>query len=69
MNKIMILLLTGFVAGILLAPRKGSITRRRLIDGAERLSDKLSDIFDKGQEGTENMEEELLLVPKMSTLI
>ncbi|MEP6747301.1 MAG: YtxH domain-containing protein [Bacteroidota bacterium] len=47
MNKITIALLAGFVAGILLAPDKGSVTRKKLNDGFDDLSDKLSDLRDK----------------------
>ena len=43
----MIALLLGFVAGVLLAPDKGSVTRKRLNDGFDSLSDKLSDLLDE----------------------
>lgn len=43
----MIALLAGFAAGILLAPDKGSVTRKKLNDGFDDLAGKLSDLKDK----------------------
>ena len=41
MNKVLIALLAGIATGILIAPRKGSATRDKLVDGFNDLADKL----------------------------
>lgn len=47
MNKVLIALLTGVAIGILVAPAKGSETRKKLVDGFNDLADELSDLKDK----------------------
>ena len=47
MNKVLLALATGFVAGILLAPDKGSVTRQRIYDSMDDLTDKLADLKSK----------------------
>jgi gas vesicle protein len=44
MNKVVIALATGFTLGILFAPRKGSETRQRLVDGFDDLAANIDDI-------------------------
>ncbi len=57
----MIALLLGFVAGVLLAPEKGSVTRKKLNDGFDGLSDKLSDLLNEFSPGNSRQE-----LPKLS---
>ena len=43
MNKTLLLLLTGFVAGILLAPRKGSETWEMVLDKIDEMKGEVTD--------------------------
>lgn len=60
MSKIITALLAGVVIGILVAPRKGSETRRRLMDGAldiqEDINDFIHDTTDNINSGLETAE-------------
>jgi gas vesicle protein len=47
MNKVFMALLAGIAVGILIAPAKGSETRKKLQDGFNGLADELSDLKDK----------------------
>jgi len=47
MNKVLMALLAGIAVGILIAPAKGSETRKKLQDGFDRLADNLSGLKDK----------------------
>ncbi|MEP6747373.1 MAG: YtxH domain-containing protein [Bacteroidota bacterium] len=47
MNKVLIALLAGIAVGILIAPDKGSVTRKKLKDGFDELADELSGLKDK----------------------
>ena len=51
MKKVMIALLAGLGAGILIAPDKGSVTRKKLSDGFDDLSDWLTDLKNKFMPG------------------
>jgi gas vesicle protein len=68
MNKVMIALLTGFVAGILLAPEKGTVTRKKICDNFNGLSDKLTDYIDKLSPAGTGMQEPSVIAPKMNDL-
>ena len=54
MKKRLLLLLAGIGIGILLAPDKGSATRRKIIDSfddlKESLADQAGDLYDQGKE-------------------
>jgi gas vesicle protein len=65
----MIALMAGFAAGILLAPDKGSVTRKKLSDGFDYLADKLSDLKDKFATEKADVTEEATFVPKMSASV
>ncbi len=43
MNKTLLLILTGVAAGLLLAPRRGSETWQKIVDGFEGLKDRVAD--------------------------
>jgi gas vesicle protein len=69
-TKVITGVLAGVVVGILIAPRKGSETRKKLSDSVNDLSDCIQDIIevtrekvnalaDKGVENVENMESQL----------
>ena len=67
MNKVLLALVTGFVAGVLLAPDKGSVTR-------QKIADRFSDLADRISGATENFSHEEYdfinsgpIVPKMNT--
>lgn len=45
MSKVLTALLAGVAIGILVAPRKGSETRKKIIDGASSLQEDLSDFI------------------------
>ena len=47
MNKVLLALATGFVAGILLAPDKGSVTRQKITDAFDDMTDKLAELKNK----------------------
>jgi hypothetical protein len=47
MNKVMTALLAGFAAGILPAPDKSSVTRKKINDNFDDLPGKPSDLKDK----------------------
>jgi len=47
MNKIIVALVAGIAVGMLMAPAKGSVTRRKIVDGFNGLADELSDLKDK----------------------
>jgi hypothetical protein len=51
MSKVLTALLAGIAIGILVAPRKGSETRRRLLDGALDIQDDINDFI---HDATEN---------------
>ncbi|MEO5684862.1 MAG: YtxH domain-containing protein [Chitinophagaceae bacterium] len=69
MNKVMIALIAGFVAGILLAPEKGSITRKKLNDGFDDLSNKLADLKEKFTPEESSEADGLPGIPKMSATV
>ena len=54
MNKTLLLILTGVAAGLLLAPRRGSETWQKIVDGFEGLKDRVSDnaedLMDEGSD-------------------
>ncbi len=54
MNKTFLTLLVGIGIGILVAPRKGSDTWKKLVDGFDEYKDKLSnegnDLVEKGKD-------------------
>jgi hypothetical protein len=52
MSKILTALVAGIAIGILVAPRKGSETRRRIIDGALDIQDDINDFI---HDTTENI--------------
>ena len=52
MSKILTALLAGVAIGILVAPRKGSETRRRILDGALDIQDDINDFI---QDTSENI--------------
>jgi gas vesicle protein len=45
MSKVLTALLAGIVIGVLVAPRKGSETRRRIIDGALDFRDDINEFI------------------------
>lgn len=47
MNKVLVALIAGIAVGMLIAPAKGSVTRRKIVDGVNGLADELSDLKDK----------------------
>ena len=47
MNKIIITILAGIAIGILIAPAKGSVTRKRIEDGFDDMVDSLMKLADK----------------------
>ena len=47
MNKVLIALLTGVAIGILIAPAKGSVTRKKIVDGLNDVADELTDLKDR----------------------
>lgn len=53
MNKALVALLAGIVIGILIAPAKGSETRKKLKKGLDGLGDGLSELKDKYLPGEE----------------
>jgi len=55
MNKVLLALATGFVAGILLAPDKGSVTRQRIYDSMDDLTDKLAELKSKFSSAEERL--------------
>ena len=65
----MIALLVGFAAGILLAPDKGSVTRKKLSDGIDDLAGKLSDLADKFTPENTGISEEPVSTPKLSATV
>ena len=69
MNKILIALLAGFAAGILLAPHKGSVTRKKLSDGFDDLSNNLSNLIEKFTPDQNSVEEAASAVPKMKASV
>jgi gas vesicle protein len=69
MNKVLIALLAGFAAGILLAPDKGSVTRKKITDRFNDLSDKLSDFAEKITSEGGSISSPKATVPKMSEAI
>ena len=66
MNKVLFALITGFIAGLLLAPDKGSVTRKKLTDGLNDLSDKLSDLAGQFIPEESSLSGNEHIVPKMS---
>jgi hypothetical protein len=52
MSKVLTALLAGIAIGILVAPRKGSETRRRILDGALDIQDDINDFI---QDTSENI--------------
>jgi gas vesicle protein len=53
MKKILFVLLAGVAVGILLAPEKGSETRKKLVEGLDDIKDKavdeMNNLFEKGK--------------------
>ena len=53
MNKIFISMITGIAIGILIAPDRGSVTRRRLVqrfnDFTEDISDEANELYTSGK--------------------
>ncbi len=47
MNKVLVALIAGIAVGMLIAPEKGSVTRRKIASGFNGLADELSDLKDK----------------------
>jgi gas vesicle protein len=47
MSKIVSALLAGIVIGVLIAPAKGSETRRKIIDGGADLRDDVNDVINE----------------------
>jgi len=47
MNKVLVALFAGIAVGILIAPAKGSETRKKIARGVNGLADELSDLKDK----------------------
>jgi gas vesicle protein len=45
MSKVLTALIAGIAIGILVAPRKGSETRKKIIDGASNLQDDIHDFI------------------------
>jgi len=69
MNKSLMLIITGVAIGILVAPRKGSETWKKITDGLDDLKDKAKDSIDdlidsgkdmvkKGKEGATKVSNE-----------
>jgi gas vesicle protein len=50
MSKVVTALLAGIAIGILIAPRKGSETRKKIVDDASNLRDDLSDLINGAAE-------------------
>ena len=61
MKVCLFMLLTGVVAGILLAPEKGSVTRKKIVDGFRDLQDginrEIDDLTDKIVTAAERIDE------------
>ncbi|MFT3936177.1 MAG: YtxH domain-containing protein [Chitinophagaceae bacterium] len=66
MNKLLIALAAGFVAGVLLAPDKGSATRKKIKDGFQGLADGVNDLVDRFAPAVVEEVEAMATVPKMS---
>jgi gas vesicle protein len=64
MSKLLTALLAGIAIGILVAPRKGSETRRRIMDGAMDIRDDINDFI---QDTTENLNSGLASVEEQAT--
>jgi gas vesicle protein len=47
MSKVVSALLAGIVIGVLIAPAKGSETRRKIIDGGADLRDDVNDVINE----------------------
>ena len=58
MSKLLIGLTAGILAGILLAPDKGSETRKKIVDAANDLKDKFDDFIDELSNKAEDLAEE-----------
>lgn len=50
----------GLVAGLLIAPEKGSVTRRRIADGTRKMSDRVVDLTNKGVSAFSTLKEKIL---------
>jgi gas vesicle protein len=51
--------IAGAVAGILMAPDKGSLTRKKIADAGKKLGENLETSFKKGKEKLAGLKEEL----------
>lgn len=58
-NKILVGLSVGVLLGILYAPNKGSITRRRLSHTGNKLAEKLNDFRDAVNEKIDSLKEDV----------
>jgi gas vesicle protein len=59
MNKILIGFTVGVLAGVLLAPAKGSKTRKRIARRGRELKNKFNDMVDSVSDKFESFEEEV----------
>lgn len=59
MNKLLIGFAAGLLAGVLLAPAKGSKTRKRIARSGRKLKDKFNEMVDSVSNKFESFEEEV----------
>ena len=70
MNKLFIALLAGVAVGLLIAPDKGSVTRKKLMDGFKDWADNLEGLKEKlTHDDPQIVPEPSFSTPKMSDAI